>query len=304
MDVNQGEKTCVLCNGAGRILRLDGAQTGETDTWKRCSCSFARVFKQRVGVEIATSVSIKESPLFTPGAPGSPPEVDRTKSNLFLKGWWSDLLPHFKYVFAWKQLEYDLNYYVQVVTDERLKDVYVGNAAYDKRSKKNRDEAPTYNSLGDLVGSDQHLVIIRLGFLGNRNRAMPGLLKEALLLRQAANMPTWIVETPDSIFGYGHFAYSEDTADYIEGRFEAINLTRDRGTEIRPRGVEGAELDDDEPGMAVDREERSSPPVKMPKERFTAPVESVPDEVMGTSRPSSKKWKKGNRNGNGGSDIV
>jgi len=293
------EKICPKCGGHGTVL-VKAATKTENETWARCSCSFARTFKARCGIEIATAVPVTESPLYVPKAPGEPPLVDKTKTNMFLKGWWGDLVSHFRFVFIWKQVEYNLNYYIQIVTDERLKNVWVGNEAYDKRSRKKRDEMATFNSLSDLIGADQHLVIIRLGSLTTHNRAMAGILKEALLIRQSSNMPTWVVETPDSIYGPGHFSYSEDTADYIHQRFEIMNLTRTRDTEIRPRGVEGAEIDD-EPGMAMDREDDSDGPqrpVKMPRERFSAPS-VFNDEAM----PYSKQPKR-NKRGNGGSDIV
>lgn len=278
-----GEKVCSKCGGAGRILTRRGHE-GETDTWGRCICSFAKMFRLRVGTEIASAQSTTNSPLYVPGPPGEPPEEDGTLSNLFIKGWWSDLTGHFKYVFTWKYLKLE-NYYLQIVTDEQLRTVYLGKEGYDRRSKKKRDEMTTYNSLRDLVGPDYNLVIIQLGFLGHKNMAMPGILKESLLIRQSLNLPTWIVESPESIFGPGHFSYSEDTADYILNRYDILDLTESRNREIRPRGVEGTEISDED-GMTVDRD--SEPVVRMPEPRFRVDR----DEVGPSSSYKSKRGYK------------
>jgi len=272
-------KVCPKCNGVGSVKV-------SPDLWRRCQCSWARVFTSRVGAEIATSLSVRESPLYELG---DPPGVDLTRSNLILKGWWSDIVPHLKFALYFKNVEYDLHYYMRIVTDERLLQVWFGNEGYKSKDRKTREEVPTFNSLQDLVGSDQNLVIIRLGFLGYKNAAAPGIFKEALMIRQAAALPTWIVETPDSIFGVGHRAYSEDVADYIRPRFQAINLTVDRDRPIVPRGVDGAGLEEDE-GMAVDEHQRT---VVMPLEQFPAPRQGFdPGLAMGSSKYKGRKGKR------------
>lgn len=210
--------------------------------------------------------------------------MDKTNSNLILKGWWGDITPHLKHTLLFKNGQYDLNYFVQIVTDERLMNVWLGKEAYDSKKKKERESEDTFNAIGDLVGGNRHLVIIRLGFLGYKNRAMAGVLKEALLVRQSKNLPTWIVETPDSIFGPGHFAYSEDVDDYIKPRFEVIDLTVAKGTPIVPRGVEGAEFEGADEGMTLEGAEE----VRMPKARFKPPSSDDLDMVIGTTKPARK----------------
>jgi len=292
----QEEKVCSKCGGAGRILTKPGVE-GETDTWVRCHCGFAKMFKLKVGTEIASAPGIPSSPLYVPPEPGEPPEVDETKSNLFIKGWWADLCSHFKYVLTWKLYSTDLNYRIHIVTDEQLRTVYLGKQSYDKQNKKKREEIPVYNSLSDLIGTDFDLVIIKLGFLGHKNVAMPGILKEALLIRQAASLPTWIVESPepDMLWGPGLFAYSEDTADYISARFKTINLTKKKSYVPPPKSSH-------EPGLAVDEEEEDTPSTPPPprKSRMEAPVhDAVLNEVSEPSRYKSKKGKKDTRD-----DIV
>jgi len=154
------------------------------------------------------------------------PPVDKTKSNVFLKGWWSDILPHLKWTFIFKFNEYDLNYYFRTVTDERLLTVWLGKEAYTSKQRKKREDEESYNSLGDLVGSKQHLVLIRLGELGHPNRAMAGVIKEACMMRQANGLATWLVESPDKLFQEGNNSYSRDLFDFIAQQFETIDLTQ------------------------------------------------------------------------------
>lgn len=270
---------CPECGGLGFTMKDDMTQL-------ECPRLFWRRVGQKLGTEIATAPGIADTPLHS--RTDVQPVVDRTTKNLFLKGWWSDLLPHFKIAFLRKfflvaKVE---GFYFRIVTDERLKNVYLSNEAYAAKQKKKRDEGETYNSLGDLVGGSYDLVVIRLGFLGYKNVAMPGILKETLMLRQALNLPTWIVEEPESIFGQGHFSWSLEVDEYIRRRFEVIDLTQEKpDIVIEPRGVEGArprvtkEKDD---GMSVDEEEPTpSPPKRMPAARFISEERS--DEKPKTS---------------------
>lgn len=289
MTLEQG-KVCETCGGEG-FLKVN------QETWKRCRCSFSKALRERVGVEIATAPYLNASPLFVPGEPGEPAKVDKTLKNVFLKGWWGDLVSHLKYTLVWKNFQHSLHYYMQMVTDERLKAIYLGKESYTVKSKESRDRISAYNTLSDIIGPEQHLVIIQLGFLGHKNVAMPGILKEALLMRQAANRPTWIIENPDSLFTYGHFAYSEDVWDYIKARFEFIDLTKERGVPYAQRGVAGSEFAS-EPGMSTDAddvsvEEEPEPQRPPPRPR---PEESSPvtNSLMGGSK-KKKPYKGGNR---------
>lgn len=272
------ENVCAICHGTGFFLK--------EETQKECICTLIKVIALKLGPEIGMAPNIK-SPLFLPGEPGEEPVVDRTKTNLFLKGWWSDLLPHFKWALVCKLGTVGpRSYFFHIVTDERLKSVWLDKEAYSSRAKKKREEVPTYNSLSDLIGNSYNLVIIRLGFLGYKNIAMAGILKEALMIRQALMLPTWIVEEPDSIFGPGHFSFNEEVGDYILQRFEILNFTKDREVEVTPRGVEGSTPVDE--GMAVDEELERRPmrPVgarsrpQMPEERLKAKTYAVEDDPL------------------------
>ncbi len=208
-------KVCSRCQGRGFLPVPD-----DDTIVMQCICAYARLLKAHLGPEIATTVTLSVSPLFEPGEPGEPPVVDRTHENLFLKGAWQDILPHLKWALGCKGPMFPF----RMVTDEKLKVVYVGAESYAAKAKGSRDTVITYNSLADLIGPDQDLVIIRLGFLGHKNIAMAGILKEALMIREFACKPTWLVDMPEVPFGMGHFAFSEENASYIASRYTIVNV--------------------------------------------------------------------------------
>jgi hypothetical protein len=186
-----------------------------------------------------------------------------------------------------------------MATDEKLKTIWLGQESYGQRAKGVRDGVTTYNSLADLVGSDVDLMIIRLGFLGHKNVAMPGILKEALMIREFACVPTWIVEVPTSIFGPGHFSYTEEVGAYIDDHFEILNLTRKESAskDDVPHGFSTSEVEVDEDGtvsldsVAFKPSVTSSPEI-MPKARFDRPPVSDSSEdsvLVGSGKPKFKK---------------
>ena len=263
----------------------------------QCICSYAKTLKAYLGPEIASADNITRSPLYALGEKGGAPKIDRSTENLFLKAYWSDLLPHLKWTLACKGPMFRY----RVVTDEKIKTVFLGNESYRGRAKDVRDDIVTYNSIGDLVGPDLDLVILRLGFLGYKNVAMPGILKEALMLRESAMKPTWIVEVPSSLFGYGHFSYNEDVGSYIERTFQVVNLVCARSETGAPHGVAGAEDMEEEVGLGPHT------PDHMPQQRIQPipRVQAPPEPEMpaaswgGSSYKSNSNSKFGKKRGGG-----
>lgn len=268
---------------------------GDDSRVQQCLCSYAKTLKAYLGPEIASAPTITTSPLYQLGGKGEPPKVDRTSENLFLKTYWSDLLPHLKWTLACKGPMFRY----RVVTDEKLKTVYVGNEAYSQRAKDVRNEVTTFNSLGDLVGPEIDLIIIRLGFLGHKNVAMPGVLKESLMLREAAMKPTWVVEVPSSPFVPGHFSYSEDTWDYVSRLFEFLEIKGVKRPEV-PHGFDDFEEEEDEVGLGArtpSPEPVARPPRPVPVAP-PAPPPPTPIELRAVTDDPKPKFKK---SGGGGS---
>lgn len=274
------EEVCKRCGGSGSYIKKHG-EGGAPDTYAMCHCAFLKDFNRKMLPEIAIVRANNKSPLFTPGEPGEPAVVDRTTDNLFLKGYMKELAPHIRWALMWKHYEYNAHFYTAFPTDLDLKTVWVGDKAYKSRSRKNREAEDTANGLMDIIGPDKDLVIIRLGYLGHPNRAMPGILREALLYRSSISKPIWIIEQPSSLFRPGHHAWSEETEEYIKQNFEEVNLSSYRpGVDPEPEqeGCVGATTWEDE-GISVDRGEDEVSEVFGSKSRYRRKKDTSGDIV-------------------------
>lgn len=130
----------------------------------QCPCLFWKSVFKRMGLEIAKAPKIPSSPLLTVGQVGSK-AIDRTRDNLFIKGWWRDVASHLFIVLSSKMIK-DLWYPFKIVTENDIFNVRMGLNAYNARPRSRRDEIPVYNTLADFIGGDFELVIIRLGSVG------------------------------------------------------------------------------------------------------------------------------------------
>ena len=286
--VDEKVKECPFgCGGAG-VIMVDDLNVRE------CKCSYARRLKVHLGPEIAGAPNVEgESPLFWP-----PDETDLTAKNVVIRGYWTDVLPHLRWALGAKGPLFPF----KILTDEKLRTVYVGAEAYTSRARAKREDVETFNSLNDIVGPQWDLVLIRLGFLGYKNQAMPGILKETLMLREVSLKPTWIVESPQAPYAPGHFAFSEETFDYIHRRFEQVEISEyDAGRQesVSPQGYNKKKpkpvmaRPTPPPGMEV--EETEVPEVQSAAEPSVEPPES---SFMSLSMPGEgrqKKFKKGRK---------
>jgi len=248
-----------------------------------------------MGPEIGQAPPIEYSPLMMPGRVGGEVPVDRTHENLFIKGWWTDIVSHLFIVLSVKMMNESLHYRFRIVNEIDIFNVRMGLNSYTARPKSKREDIPVFNTLADFIGGDFELVVIRLGGAGHKNKALPGYFKEALITRAMICKPTWIIEEPNSLFGPGHFAYSEDVGDFVANNFEVVDLTlTNKGHVITPRGFEGSELQSEE-GLAIDDERTNPVKAVMPKERIVIP-DKEPTPRMDTSDPllfgDSKGYKK------------
>ena len=221
------KRVCPTCLGVGFIYHE------ETDVSELCNCKIAEMMLSHLKVEIFHARTILKSPLFElPKTSGDPLVLDRTTDNLHIKCVWNELLSHLK-LCLWAK---GLNFRFHILTDERIKNVFVGNESYKARSKSRRDEMTTFNSLSDLVGADYDFVIIQLGHLGYKNIAAAGALKEALMIRRTSPKPTWLIEEPDRPFSYECHSWSEDLQAYVDQHFEVVDLDREKDEAPKPRG--------------------------------------------------------------------
>lgn len=206
------KEVCPLCNGQ------EWTTTEKLKT-KPCICISARMTRQFLGEEIAVAENIRSS-LFQPDAD---PPVDRSKENLSIKATWLELRSHLRWVLGCRY-NMDPTFTFKVVSDLEILDVSLGNEAFKARTYEQRRRGKeTYNTVKDFIG-EESLVIVRLGWLGYRNRAAAGYLKEALGIRERLRLPTWLSETPDRFFGPGDHMWDDDVDNYITTHFDSVDL--------------------------------------------------------------------------------
>lgn len=270
------DKTCKYgrCDGSGWVVQ-------DLFNAKACLCLKVQMARKAIGEDLwvgGKAVKIEDTPLYQPGGIGKPPEIDRTGERLFIRGQNEVLFAHLRRALGSKMLDTDCHFRLQVVTDERLKNVFVGNESYEKRSRKDRDQVETMNSLRDLIGGEYDLVVILLGYLGYKNVAGAGLLKEALMLRDSMAKATWVAERLDVAFKDGYASFSHDVAYYIEQQYETIDLEQVTGVSQAPVQQMVAEVVD------VGFDEPPAPPV-----RYVAPTPMGGGAFGGSKPPKGKK---------------
>lgn len=213
--------TCDICKGA-RFIQVD------LNTVKMCVCAYAHALRVHLGPEISGAKTIHSSPLLDPSRNDKGlPTVDLTSSNVMIRGSWPQVLSHLKWSLGYKGTTFRF----RVVTDENLLMVWLGKESYLARPKKTRDDKESFNNLGDFIGEDIDLVIVRLGFLGYANKAMPGVLKESLLLREGIRKPTWVIEDVSNPFA-DTLSYSPEAAEFLKSRYLSVSLDPAPGTGV------------------------------------------------------------------------
>ena len=205
---------CALCKGQ------EWTSTSSLKT-KPCICIYGRMVRSFLGGEIASAEKI-QSPLLQ----FTDPPVDRSQENLFIKASWQELRSHLRWVLGCK---YHLNssFRFKVVTDKEILNVSLGNESFKYHTREQRDGGKeTFNSVNDFIG-DHDLVIVRLGWLGWKNQAATGYLKEALGIREAAHLPTWLSEVPGRYWGPGDYCWDDDVDAYVKEHFDVVDLRSD-----------------------------------------------------------------------------
>jgi hypothetical protein len=204
---------------------------------------------------------------------------DLTLDNLFITGCWAEAAQHLRWAVGAKNYD-DPSFTFKMVPDEMLLRVFLGDFSYKSRSVKVRDDIETYNNLSDLVGGHS-LLIVRLGKLGHTNRAAGNVLLEALNLRGAQSLPTWLIEEGAVHFGPDHKFYNDEVGRYIQDNFETIDVGGDVEAE-RQLAVQLAELRLESASMST--EETDPAPVEESRDRFRAD-----EKRAGYNRP--RQWR-------------
>jgi hypothetical protein len=292
MGDEEPKKVCPLCNGQ------KWTRTSDLSV-RPCLCLRRNKLRDFLGPELATAPFISEtsSPLYAFDSKNvdKPASLDRTTENLFIKSRWSVLPSHFQLAIGHRYL-LDPSFRFRIETDEHLLNVYLGNEHTKWKASKVRDDAKGLNSLKDVV-ENLDLLIVRLGLIGYKNVAAPGVLKQSLMMREFALKPTWVVQDPSN---ENPISWNEEVRAYLAEHFDVVDFTREKpattvGFSFHVPKVQPVA---DKPAMEV--EELSAEP-----EVRTIP--SNDDDPMGitragTSKPGGKKknWKRRNDSGGGG----
>jgi hypothetical protein len=277
------------CDGRGYVL-VDA----ERNITKECPRLYVRRLSAhlvaQMGAEILKVKHVKNSPLYVLGKPGEPVIEDLTQQNRIIRNTsYGAFLAHLK----WALVCRGLTFRCKIVTDRDLVHVYVGNTAYKSRPVGKRDDMEIYNQLEDYVGGNWDLVVIRLGQLGHKNKAAPGVLKESLMLRDNLNRTTWLVEDPDN-----SWSASRDDAveEYVRKHFVSLTLDdADPGIEIRGQIV----YDNDD---TLDDILKNAPSDK--KTTKSTPKEEITEiELPGDDEHNKPKWKYNSKRFRGGGPV-
>lgn len=278
--------------GGASIMRVEGDEV-VSDVCPNMKIVALRQRLLRLDPQLLKVKHDSTTPLYQNG------QFDRTEDNLLLtQADWRVFLSHFKWVLGNK----DPKYFVRIVTDATLKQVYMGEASVRARLPEQREdsELAIFNSLEDLLALP-NLIIIRVGFVVYFNRAMASILHEALLLRLGVGKATWIVEPAGYHFkpySKGEYGISSgmpccdaDVAQLVEAQFESIQLgeveppTEEHDGGVTARGVPEP-LEDTSP--TEDETEETEPETEgTPKD----PDEERMD-LLTRRRPQRKPYKR------------
>lgn len=196
-------EVCKYCQGKKHTQEVVRNEWGvELLTFKPCICSIVERFHARVGSEIYNAPTLQDSPL-----------RDLLKTNLFIEAERSDFLPHLKHALWYGGLDF----FFRVLTDTEILDSWLS------KTKDNSEVFQGYTSLDDAVG-DPTLLVLYIGVLAYPNRAMPGVVLQALKMREHKGLPTWIINSKHQSFSHGHLAWSVEGQAYIDQVFKKIRL--------------------------------------------------------------------------------
>jgi len=220
------DSDCTICDGAGYLAM------GESNEYKRpCVCTLRYLYKRALGDEVYNAEPLDDSPF-----------AALTDSSLFIKANRRDFLPHLRHALISRGTQF----FHRVTNDSQMLSAWLSK---DKETSKEEGSTKvTFTSLIDLV-EDPQLLIVFLGVVSYKNRALPGVLLEGLRIRRFAGKPTWVVTSHKRPFVDGHFAWSPESEEYLLENFQQHTIKASRNDKTLYEGVtvvQGDEADLDE----------------------------------------------------------
>lgn len=188
---------CPICDGKGYL-----PVPGKVDTRMRCKCTLQVLYHNKLGSEVFNAKALDSSEY-----------ANLVSKNLFITSTRRDFLPHLRFAL----IEQGLGYFSRITNDSQMLDAWLS------KGREHSQEAGTagakdFTSLRDLV-EDPQLVVIFLGIVAYSNRALPGVLLEALRTRSFEGKPTWVVNPHAHPFNQGHYCYSPEVEEYLASNF-------------------------------------------------------------------------------------
>ncbi len=146
------------------------------------------------------------------------PLLTMAKESLYVEATWSDMRAIIKIL-----LMTGTNGHVMDVDEMQLRDAYVGSMS--KASKSADYNGVIYNNISELVGPAD-LLIVRLNTLSNKNKAMAGVLLEAVKLRVDYGKPTWVLSDHERPFNQTCHSYSDEVLSIFAEQFKKVVVPR------------------------------------------------------------------------------
>lgn len=192
---------CQKCGDSGILTDADG-------TIHECECSLYKRLAMRMPAYIRMAKVTKRHLAL--------PICNQVKDSLFVIARWADVRAIIKAVMIRNH-----SLLIQMTSDRELRDVFVGSTS--KTSRAEDSDQVVYNSLSDIM-SPPDLMIVRLNELKYKNKAMAGVLEEALSYRLDRFRPTWVISDPTDPFGQHSHAYSQNVWEMLHTCFENVTI--------------------------------------------------------------------------------
>lgn len=230
-----GDPNCPKCHGDGILpcTETEAPQVlkgGHPPSFRRCTCVLHHDIIDNVerGMRgLSRAPRVPQSPL-----------LDYTDRDLWVtapKGWFKAHLRHVA-------VRQPPSWYFKVVTDADLMTAWLASASAKGAQIFDLDVSEStirHINLEDLVVPPK-LVILRTGVKNARNGATPEVFLEALRLREAADLPTWVWDTPDMQLAEGHIDWSYPVSDFLSAfphlSIQSQSDIRTAGPVLKSRG--------------------------------------------------------------------
>lgn len=208
---------CEICEGTGYIDVPD-----RVDTRMRCKCTLKKLYRNKLGNEIFGAKALEASPF-----------ADVVDQNLFVVSTRRDFLPHLRY----SLIEQGLSFFSRITNDSQMLDAWLAKPKEHSKQEGTDSTGTGFTSLRDLV-EDPELMVLFLGIVSYGNKALPGVLLEALRIRSFKGLPTWIINPHSQPFNQGHYCYSPEVDSYISDNFHQEKIKPSVKTRSLYEGVE------------------------------------------------------------------